>query len=116
MMTALVKFLTSRVGIVLAIGAGLFAWHTLDKGSAVRDAVVRYVADVEIQAAEAEAEILRARIERLKSANAALNASLEEAEQEARDAETARLEYLERTPAPPPGCTVGPDLLDLLRR
>jgi hypothetical protein len=115
-MSLILRFLTSRTGIVLVIAASLFAWHKIDKGSAVRDAVVRYVADVELQAAETEAELLRARIARLEAANTALNTSLAEAEQEAQDAEATRLEYLERTPAPPADCAVGPDLLDLLRR
>lgn len=115
-MSLLVRFLTSRVGIVLVIAAALFAWHKIDKSSAVREAVVGYVADVELQAAETHAEILQARIARLEAANAALGASLAIAEQEARDAEAARLDYLERTPAPPADCTVSRDLLDLLRR
>lgn len=115
-MPVLVRFLTSRVGIVLVIAAALFAWHKIDKGSAVREAVVGYVADVELRAAETHAEILQARIARLEAANAALGASLEEVQQEARDAEAARLDYLERTPAPPADCTVSRDLLDLLRR
>ncbi len=114
MMTTILRLATSRLGLILILCAALFAWHKLDKGSAVRDAVVGYVADTELRAAEVHAEILRARINRLEAANAALGASLAEAEQEARDAEAARLDYLERTPAPPADCTVSRDLLDLL--
>jgi len=48
------RLLFSRGGIVVMIGLALFTWHTLDKGSAVRQAVVQYVAGVELAAAEAE--------------------------------------------------------------
>jgi hypothetical protein len=114
-MTTLVRLATSRLGLIVILCLALFTWHKIDKGSAVRDAVVRYVARVELQAAETEAQALRGRIERLETANAALRGSIAVAQQEARDAEAARLDYLGRTPAPPADCTVSPDLLDLLR-
>ena len=115
-MTWLWRIATSRLGLLTLLCAGLLAWHQIDKGSAVREAVVWYVADVELTAAEAEARLLRAQIGRLKEASEALEDAILRAEQEAQDAETARLEYLAQNPSPPADCAVGPDLLDLLRR
>lgn len=114
-MTALVRLATSRLGLIVILCAALFAWHKIDKGSAVREAVVGYVARVELRAAEAEAESLRGRIERLRTANTALQESVEHAQQEARDAEITQRDYLSRTPEPPADCAVGPDLLRLLQ-
>lgn len=50
---------TSRIGIVVLIALALFAWHTLDKHSAVRRAVAEYVAGAELEAARAEADYER---------------------------------------------------------
>ena len=113
--SALLRFATSRVGLLILLGATLFAWHKIDKTSAVREAVVGYVADVELAAAQREAAVLRQRAERLRLANENLRASLARAEKEADDAEAERARYLEQNPLPPDACGVGLDLLDLLR-
>jgi len=45
---------TSAITAVLIVMAALFVWHKFDKNSAVRAAIVDYVADVELQAARAQ--------------------------------------------------------------
>lgn len=115
MISLALRVLTSRAGLLIGIAGALFAWHSIDKGSAVRAAVVGYVAETELRAASARADILEGRLVRLSAANALLLEQVERAEQEARDAEGAREKYLERNPVPPADCAVSPDLLDLLR-
>jgi len=108
------KAATSRVGIVVMVFAALLAWHKLDKSSAAREAVVEYVADVELAAAEAERENLQDRLERAREANDALQARITESEKEASDAEAEIRRYIKATDAPD-GCRADPGLLERLR-
>ncbi|MBD1544888.1 hypothetical protein [Roseibium aggregatum] len=85
----LLRFLTSRTGILVLICFALFAWHKIDKTSAVRRAVAGYVADVELSAKNAELAELKRRSAVFVSANknllsqvAAANADAEAANQE----------------------------------
>ena len=64
---------TSVITAVVVIALALFTWHKFDKNSAVRSAVMEYVADVELNAARAQiaeanrrAEIAAAAQERLE--------------------------------------------------
>lgn len=50
---------TSMLAGAAALAGILFAWHTIDKNSAVKQAMVRFVAATELAASEAEAEELR---------------------------------------------------------
>lgn len=67
MIAALIKFLsfgfgrvlfrnktTSAITAVVVVAIALFAWHKIDKNSAIRAAVMEYVADVELTAARAQ--------------------------------------------------------------
>lgn len=108
------KFLTSPFGVVLLASLALFTWHHLDKRSAVREAVIGYVADVELAAAEAEADKLRRTLSRLQSANENLTVRIEAAEKETADAQDRIAEFVQENPAQP-GCFVSPEFLDLLR-
>lgn len=112
--TYALKFLRSRTGMIVLIVSALWTWHTLDKGSAVREAVVGYVADVELAAAEAKAETLQGLLDGMTEANAMLARQTEKAQKEAADAVADREEYLGQTSVPA-GCVVGDDLLGILR-
>lgn len=105
------RFFTSGPGLILVIGLALFTWHKLDKSSAVREAVVSYVADAELAAAEAEQRVLQERAENLEAANAVLRFQTERDERKLADAQKALLEYVESNPS---GCTVSDDLTDRL--
>lgn len=109
---SILRFLTSGPGLVLVIGLALFTWHKIDKSSAIREAVVGYVADVELEAAAEAEKVLRQRAARLEEANSALRAQREQDEKELADAQEALLTYVESTPS---GCAVSRDLLDRLR-
>ncbi|MDF3413300.1 hypothetical protein HKX54_02430 [Sulfitobacter sp. M57] len=50
---------TSGLSAVAILGVLLFGWHTLDKTSAVRSAVVGYVAKAELSAAQAELQEIK---------------------------------------------------------
>lgn len=106
------RFFTSGPGLVLLIALALFTWHRLDRSSAVREAVVGYVAGVELAAKEAEARVLRQRAANLQAANRELQDQIEQDERETADVQDALREYVESNPS---GCVVSPDLLDRLR-
>jgi hypothetical protein len=87
---------TSRAGILVIAGLGLFAWHKLDKGSAVRQAVTGYVAKVELETLRAERDELRRRRAAVRLANQDLQSKIRAAEAEA-DAAAWELEHYETT-------------------
>lgn len=76
--------LGTRSGVLMLAAslllAGLYTWHRLDKSSAVRVAVTRYIADVELSAAEAELAALKQRAAALEAANFQFQVQLSEAE------------------------------------
>jgi len=45
---------TSVISALVIVALALFAWHKLDKRSAVREAVIEYVAQTELSAARAQ--------------------------------------------------------------
>ncbi|MEP3049395.1 MAG: hypothetical protein ABJL55_16225 [Roseibium sp.] len=76
--------LGSRTGAILiavaVLGGGLFLWHKIDKSSAVRRAVISFVAKVELQAAEEELKALKARNVALTYANNSFSRRMSAAE------------------------------------
>lgn len=115
MMAPLLNFMTSRAGIVLTIALALFSWHKFDKSSAVREAVVRYVASVELEAAEAETKAIQRRLVLAEAANTSLRDRALEAEQEMEDAQRALETYLVDNPLEAGTCSVDGQLLGILR-
>ena len=104
----------SAAAALVVVTAGLSTWHSLDKGSAVKQAVVEYVARTELAAARAEATEARRRAEVAERATEALEARAEAAE---RDAEAFVQEikaYEDQTTINPDGIVDGA-ILDRLR-
>jgi hypothetical protein len=85
--TGIGGFLRSGWGLVLIAGVFLFVYHNIDKGKAVRDATIRYLASTEIAALESEKAALQRVAERERNAAAALGASLSAALRQAEEAE-----------------------------
>ena len=79
----IMKLLGTRAGAVAAVLVALLAWHHFDKSSAVRRAVVGYVADVELTAAQAQIEEAKRRRAITSAANTHLLERLQVAEGEA---------------------------------
>ncbi|WP_150526834.1 hypothetical protein [Roseibium sediminis] len=116
MASTLIKaVLGTRTGCVLvailSLMAVLFIWHKLDKSSAVRTAVVGYVAKVELETAQAELTEMRRRRAAFEAANSLLNSRIEQAETQAQEA-ALELEYYESTVGE--ACRVDRALLDRL--
>lgn len=99
--------------MVLLIGAA-FAWHWFDKSSAVRQAVVGYVAQAELDAATAQINEANRRAQVAEEAADLLLIRV-------RDAEAASLQYEQEIESYVsenqihPSCVVGQPILDLLR-
>lgn len=62
------QFTSALTGAAILFGA-LLSWHVLDKSSAVREAVNRFVAGAELAAAEAKANELQRIIDATREAN-----------------------------------------------
>ena len=90
------KITSSRTGIIVIICAGLWLWHTLDKSSAVRRAVIGYVAHTELETARAEAAEFKRRAKVFEAAKQALEIQLADAG-EAKAAAEKRIADYERT-------------------
>lgn len=105
---------TSVISSVLIIAAALFAWHTLDKGSALRAAVSEYVAKVELETARSEIEEMKRRAIVAEEANMRLNERVQAAQGEVIRAEREMQAYEAENSIPKSGL-VEPDLFDLLR-
>ena len=117
MVGALVKaVLGSRTGCaalaIISLLAGLFIWHHLDRSSAVRAAVVGYVAKVELETAQAELTEIRRRRAAFQAANHLLNSRIEQAELQAQEA-ALELEHYESTVGE--ACRVDRSVLERLR-
>ena len=110
----LIKLLLSRGGIIVMIALALFSWHRLDKGSAVRQAVTRYVADVELQAAGAERDQLSHKLLVANTATARLEEKVAASEGENLLLENELKEWELQHESPIDG-TVGADLFGQLR-
>lgn len=87
---------TSRIGILALVAMGIFAWHKLDRWSAVRQAVSGYVAQVELESLRAERDELRRRQAAVRLANRDLQSKIRDAEAQA-DAAAQELEHYETT-------------------
>jgi hypothetical protein len=108
--------LRSRVACsVIAIAAvlgGLFVWHWVDKSSAVRRAVVEYVAKAELTSARVQLEELKRRKVVSDQANRRIQSEIEQATAEA-EAVAQELEHYVSTVED--SCVLQPDLIDRLR-
>lgn len=112
-LAAIWKSRTGAIAIALvAVAAALLAWHKLDKGSAVRSAVNRYVAGVELAAAEAELAAARKRAEAAEAATHSFQQQLAEAEA-IQTQQALELDEYESTVGD--DCTVDRALLERLR-
>lgn len=105
---------TSVISALVIVALALFAWHKLDKRSAVREAVMEYVAQTELSAARAQI----AEANRRAAVAAEAVEQLEERVQAARG-EAQRLaveiEQYEAENDIPISGRVEPDLFDRLR-
>lgn len=105
---------TSAISGVLIVAGLLFAWHTLDKNSAVRQAVDQYVAEAEITS-------LRAQIAEANRRAAVAEDATERLEEQAQVARgeairlAAEIEQYEAANDIPSSGRVEPDLFDRLR-
>ena len=97
---------------IAAVLGGLFIWHKVDKTSAVRRAVVEYVAKVELTAARVQLEELKRRQDVTDGARRFLQTEIEKANAEA-EAAAQELEHYVSTVED--SCIVQPGLIDRLR-
>ena len=104
---------TSAITVVVLVFAALFTWHKIDKGSAVRDAVVRYVADTELKTAREAIKEAERRARVAEEAGERLEEKLQAAEGEAIRMSEEIERYAEETDVPADG-RVGADLLGRL--
>lgn len=101
-------------GVVAAGLAGLWWFHQYDKARAVAAARDGFVRDVELQAAQAERNVLRRRLEAVSLANASLSERVAESESAAQKF-AQELEVFERDTEINPAGVVDGDLLRRLR-
>ncbi|ERP93616.1 hypothetical protein Q669_01870 [Labrenzia sp. C1B10] len=97
---------------IAAVLGGFFVWHKVDKSSAVRQAVVEYVADAELTAARVQLEELKRRKVVTERANRRFLSLIDQANAEA-EAAAKELEHYVSTVGD--GCTLQPDLFERLR-
>lgn len=74
---------TSVISALVIVALALFAWHKLDKRSAVREAVMEYVAANELRVARSQIAEANRRAAVAEEATRTLSASLEKIEAEA---------------------------------
>lgn len=108
------KVLGSPITWVVALAVALFAWHKLDKGSAIREAVVGYVADTELAAAKAQNAALQSRLAAAQAASTVFRQGIQERDAEIIDYEK-RITTYEAENSVPDECRVSDQLLGLLR-
>lgn len=97
---------------IAAVLGGLFFWHQVDKSSAVRKAIVEYVAEAELTAARVQLEELKRRKVVTDRANRRFLSLIEKANVEA-EAASQELEHYVSTVED--SCVVQPDLIERLR-
>ena len=105
---------TSAITAVAVILITLFGWHKIDKNSAVRRAVMEYVADVELTAARAQIAEANRRAAIAREATDRLDEKVQAAEGEAMRFE-AEIEAYEREITISPDGRVSDDLFERLR-
>ncbi|WP_421983329.1 hypothetical protein [Roseibium sp.] len=97
---------------VAAVLGGLLVWHKVDKSSAVRRAVVEYVAKVELTSARVQMEELKRRKLVAERVSRQFRTLIEQANADA-EAATKELEKYASTVGA--DCVVQPDLIERLR-
>ena len=105
---------TSAITAVVVIALALFGWHKLDKSSAVRAAVMKYVADVELTAARAQIAEANRRARIATEANTRLDEKMQAAQGDALRYEAEIEAYEQQTTVSADG-RVSNDLFDRLR-
>lgn len=105
---------TSAITAVVIIMLVLFGWHKLDKSSAVRAAVMKYVADVELTAARAQIAEANRRAAVAAAATSQLQERVQVAEGEALRV-TLETEQYEAKNEIPTSCRVDSGIFDRLR-
>ena len=105
---------TSAITAVVIIMLVLFGWHKLDKSSAVRAAVMKYVADVELTAARAQIAEANRRARIATEANTRLDEKMQAAQGDALRYEAEIEAYEQQTTVSADG-RVSDDLFDRLR-
>lgn len=108
------KFLTSRIGLAILVGALLWGWHIYDKQQAVSVAREGFVREFELTAAQTELDAARRRAAATDRANKALQ---EKARVAADDAQrfAAELEAYQRETQVNPEGVVDSALIGRLR-
>lgn len=101
----------SLLAVAVVLG-GLLLWHKIDKSSAIRRAVVGYVAKVELASARAELDELKRRRAVSDKARRQLQSEIEKA---TADAEAAAEELEHYVSTVEDSCVVGSGLADRLR-
>lgn len=105
---------TSVVTSLIVVSLSLFTWHKLDKRSAVRAAVMEYVAQAELTAARAQIDEANRRAAIAEAASSRLQERVQAAEGEA--IRIAReIQQYEATNDLPISGRVEPDIFDRLR-
>ena len=97
---------------IAAVLGGFFVWHNVDKSSAVRQAVVEYVAKAELTATRVQLEELKRRNIVVAQANQRFVSLIETANAEALVAAQELERYVSTVEV---GCVVQPDLVGRLR-
>ena len=105
---------TSAITAVVVIMLVLFGWHKLDKSSAVRAAVMKYVADVELTAARAQIAEANRRARIAAEASTRLDEKMQAAQGDALRYEAEIEAYEQQTTVSADG-RVSDDLFDRLR-
>lgn len=105
---------TSVITAVVVIALALFSWHKFDKSSAVRAAVMKYVADVELTSARAQIVEANRRARIATEANTSLDQKVQAAQgDELRYG--MEVEAYEHQTTVSADCRVGDDLFGRLR-
>ena len=102
------------IGAVAVFIVAAFTWHALDKGSAVRRAVIEYVAHTELAVATAEKRELQRRVAVYRRTNSTLNKQLDQADADNATAQQEIADYVEANKNVP-SLRVGDDLFSRLR-
>lgn len=97
---------------IAAVLGGLFIWYQVDKSSAVRKAIVAYVAEAELTAARVQLEELKRRKVVTDRANRRFLSLIEQANVEV-EAASQELEHYVSTVED--SCVVQPDIIERLR-
>lgn len=107
------RYIVAGLAVLGTLGT-LWLWHVLDKSSAVKTALVKYVAAVELAQVEGELKELKRRKAVTEKANASLRIKAAETEAQADKFEEELKRYAEVN-AVNPDCVVDDTFLDSLQ-